>query len=699
MAKNLVIVESPAKAKTLKKFLGSSYKIEASIGHVRDLPKSELGIDIENDFEPKYITIRGKGEVLAKLRKEAKAADKVYLATDPDREGEAISWHLIHALKLNPDNTKRITFNEITKSAVTKSIKEAREIDMKLVDAQQARRELDRIVGYKIGPLLWKKVKRGLSAGRVQSVALKVICDREEEIENFQKEEYWTLDAILKKGKESFTAKFYGTENEKLDVRSKEEADKILKAVEKSDFIVKESKKGTRSRKAPAPFTTSTLQQEASKVLGFATAKTMMLAQQLYEGIDIKGEGTVGFVSYIRTDSMRISDEAFESGKNYLLETLGEKYTVSEKPVHKSRSRAQDAHEAIRPTDVSRTPEKMKELISRDLFKLYKLIWERFVASIMPAANYDTISCKIMAGDYQFRATGSKLTFDGYLAVYKRNEVADASDTENANAEISMPELVVGDKLNLISVKPEQHFTQPPPRFSEAMLVKTLEDLGIGRPSTYASIISTIIARRYVTKEAKMFYATELGNIVNNIMKEHFENIVDVEFTAKMEDELDQISEGDIQWKEVVRQFYKPFSVALEKAEDAISKIEISPEVSDVLCEKCGKNMVVKMGRYGRFLACPGYPDCKNVKALHEEAGVDCPLCGGKVLIKKSKNGRVFFGCDRSKDTECQFISWNKPTGEKCPTCGEFLVEKGTKNKKVVCSSSNCKFDKPFEEK
>jgi len=690
MPKNLVIVESPAKAKTLKKFLGPSYKIEASVGHVRDLPKSELGIDIENDFEPKYITIRGKGEVLAKLRKEVKAAERVFLATDPDREGEAISWHLMHALKLSPENAKRITFNEITKSAVTKSIKEAREIDMKLVDAQQARRELDRIVGYKIGPLLWKKVKRGLSAGRVQSVALKVICDREEEIENFQKEEYWTMDATLKKGKEKFIAKFYGTETEKLDIKSEEEAKEILKHVEKSEFIVKESKKGSRSRKAPAPFTTSTLQQEASKVLGFATAKTMMLAQQLYEGIDIKGEGTVGFVSYIRTDSMRISDDAFESGKSYLLENLGENYTVSEKPNHKSRSRAQDAHEAIRPTDVSRTPEKMKDLISKDLYKLYKLIWERFVASIMPPANYNTLSAKLSAGKYQFRANGSKLVFDGYLAIYKRNETSDAE------AEASMPELVVGDKPDLLSVKPEQHFTQPPPRFSEAILVKTLEELGIGRPSTYSAIISTIIARRYVTKEAKVFYATELGNIVNNIMKEYFENIVDVEFTAKMEDELDQISEGDIEWKEVVRQFYKPFSLSLEKAEDAISKIEISPEISDVICEKCGKNMVVKMGRYGRFLACPGYPDCKNVKALHEEAGVNCPLCEAKVLIKKSKSGRVFYGCEKSPD--CQFISWNKPTGEKCPVCNDFLVVKGTKNKKVVCNNTSCKFEKPLEE-
>ncbi len=686
MAKNLVIVESPAKAKTLKKFLGSTYKIEASVGHVRDLPKSELGINIENDFEPKYITIRGKGEVLSKLRKEVKASDNVYLATDPDREGEAISWHLMHALKLDNKNAKRISFNEITKNAVKRSIKEARDIDMNLVDAQQARRELDRIVGYKISPILWKKVKKGLSAGRVQSVALKIICDREDEIENFQKEEYWTIEAILKSGKEKLVSKLYGDDNGKLSITCKEQADSIIEAVKKEGFNVSEIKKGTRVRKPYPPFTTSTLQQEASKALGFPTSKTMMLAQQLYEGVDIEGEGTVGLVSYIRTDSVRISDEAYESVKSFVLENFGEKYATTEKPVYKSKGKAQDAHEAIRPTYTERTPENVKSSLTKDQYRLYKLIWERFVASQMTSAVYDTLSVRINAGKYQFRSVGSSLKFDGFMVIYK--ETDEAEHNENEQAETSIPALKEGEMLKLHEVNGEQHFTQPPAHYTEAMLVKTMEELGIGRPSTYAATISTIVARGYITRENKVLYKTELGEIINNIMKEHFGDIISVDFTAKMEEDLDKVSEGDLEWKEVLRQFYAPFSETLSQAEEKIGEVEIADEVTDIPCDKCGRNMVIKFGRFGKFLACPGFPECRNAKPLYEEAGVNCPLCDGKVLIKKTKKGRKYFGCENNPD--CTFISWNKPTGAKCPTCGDFLVEKGTKNTKVVCNNSKC---------
>lgn len=682
MSKKLVIVESPAKAKTLKKFLGSSYKIEASVGHVRDLPKSELGVNIDNDFEPRYITIRGKGEILSKLRKEVKNSDKVFLATDPDREGEAISWHLMHALKLDEEKASRITFNEITKKAVKKSIKEARKIDMSLVDAQQARRTLDRIVGYKISNLLWKKVKRGLSAGRVQSVALKIICDRDEEIENFTSEEYWTIELILGTGREKFVAKYYGDEKGKAELKNETDTQEVVNALESSEFKISEVKKGKRTKKPIPPFTTSTLQQEASKLLGFATSKTMMLAQQLYEGIDVKGEGTVGLVSYIRTDSMRISDEAYEDVKEFIVNEYGDSYINSEKPQYKSKGKTQDAHEAIRPTSTMRTPELLKESLSRDQYRLYKLIWERFTASQMTPAIFDTQSIKILAGNYILRASGSVLKFDGYLKVYNKNE-------ENSE-ESKMPELEEDQILQLVEIKPEQHFTQPPPHYSEAMLVKTMEELGIGRPSTYSATITNITQKRYVIKENKVFYPTQLGIIVNDIMKNNFDDIIDIDFTAKMESELDMVEEGDLAWKEILRTFYSPFEEKLKLAEETVQEVFLEDEKTDIICENCGDNMVIKFGKFGKFLACPSFPACRNTKPFFEEAGVDCPKCNEKVLIKKTKKGRMYYGC--KNNPECDFMSWSKPTGEKCPKCEEPLVEKGTKVKKVVCSNQKCNY-------
>ncbi len=679
--KNLVIVESPAKAKTLKKFLGSNYKIEASMGHVRDFPKSEMGIDFEHDFEPKYITIRGKGELLSKLRKEVKNANKVYLATDPDREGEAISWHLLYALKLDKEKALRITFNEITKNAVKKSIKEARDIDMDLVDAQQARRTLDRIVGYKMSPLLWKKVKKGLSAGRVQSVALRLICDRDEEIENFVPQEYWTIQGDVKnKNGNKFKTKFYGIKNKKTELHSKEEVQKVLDGIKGKNFTVDEVKKGTRTKNPAAPFTTSTLQQEASKILGFASNKTMRVAQQLYEGVDIKGEGTVGIVSYIRTDSVRISDEAYEDAKEYILSNFNENYMEKERKQYKVKGRSQDAHEAIRPTYANRTPDSIKESLTGEQYKLYKLIWERFIASQMSSATYTTMSIKLSAGDYSFRSSGSVLKFDGYLAVYKKNE--------EKEEEVIMPEVQEGETITPIEIKEEQHFTQPPARYTEAMLIKTLEEIGVGRPSTYAPTITTITSRGYVTKENKVFYKTELGEIVNDIVKNNFENVINVDFTAEMEKQLDEVEEGKIGWKEVIREFYPPFEKMIEVAEEKIAEVEIEDEKTDIICENCGRNMVIKYGRFGKFLACPGFPECRNTKPFYEDAGVKCPECGGKIYIKKTKKGRKYYGCENAP--ECEFMSWNKPTGEKCPECGHYLVEKGTKKVRIACSNSEC---------
>ena len=685
MANNLVIVESPAKAKTLKKFLGSSYKIEASVGHVRDLPKSDMGIDFENDYEPKYITIRGKGEVLAKLRKEVKKAKKVYLATDPDREGEAISWHLCTALKLEDKETYRITFNEITKNAVKKSIKEAREINRDLVDAQQARRALDRIVGYKIGPFLWKKVKKGLSAGRVQSVALKMICDREEEIENFVKEEYWSINADLKSGKSEFNAKV----SLKGEVKSKEEADIIVNDLNRAKFIVEEIKSGEKSRKPQPPFTTSTLQQEASKVLSFATHKTMQIAQQLYEGVLVKGEGTIGLVSYIRTDSVRISDEAFFDAKEYIVNNFGKEFSVENKNEYKSRRRSQDAHEAIRPTYTRFSPDSLKDSLSKDQYKLYKLIWERFVSSQMTDAKFETLSVKIKADDNTLRASGSILKFTGFMSVYKQ---ADEEKQENTK----IPPLKEGEELKLKAINPLQHFTQPPARFSDASLVKTLEELGIGRPSTYSSIITTLTMRNYITKENKVFYPTELGDIVNEIVSGNFQDIVDIDFTARMESDLDKIEDGEVHWKEVLRKFYPNFNEKILEAEEKVLEVSIEDEKSDVICDLCGKNMVIKFGKFGKFLACPGFPDCRNTKPFFEDAGVNCPICDGRVLIKKSKKGRKYFGCENNP--ECEFISWNKPAGKSCPKCENFLIIKGSRDKKIVCSNNECSHTEDYKD-
>ncbi|MFR0823978.1 MAG: type I DNA topoisomerase [Anaerotignum faecicola] len=690
--KYLVIVESPAKAATIGKFLGNNYKIEASMGHVRDMPKSQMGIDFEHDFEPKYITIRGKGELLGKLRKDAKAADKVYLATDPDREGEAISWHLLHALNLGEEKPiSRITFNEITKTAVKKSITEARDIDMDLVDAQQARRVLDRVVGYTISDLLWKKVKKGLSGGRVQSVALRLICDREGEIREFIPEEYWTLGAKLKDADgKGFEAKFYGKGETKTELANEAETNEVLDGLKGKDFAVTDVKTGSRQKKPVAPFTTSTMQQEASKHLNMATQKTMMIAQQLYEGVNVKGEGTVGLVSYIRTDSFRISDEAYEAAVAFIKETYGDAFVNPERIVYKSKGKTQDAHEAIRPTNVSRTPESIKDSLSKDQYRLYKLIWERFVASQMSPAVYDTLSVKLSAGDYTFRASGSRLRFSGFLEAYSKGEEED---------EKVIPKLTQGDILQAEQLLPEQHFTQPPARYTDASLIKTLEEIGVGRPSTYAPTLTTIQARHYVTKEAKNLFPTELGEMVDEIMKTYFPDIVDIDFTANMEKRLDDVEMGKEEWKQIIRDFYPDFKKSVENAVEKLEKIEIKDEETDIICEKCGRNMVIKYGRYGKFLACPGFPECQNAKPYFEEAGVNCPECGGKVLIKKTKRGRIYYGCEHNGDG-CDFMSWNKPTGEKCPECGAFLEEKGRKNPKIVCSNEKCGYmkEKPAEE-
>ena len=689
MARYLVIVESPAKVKTIKKFLGSNYVVTASNGHVRDMPKSQMGIDIENDYEPKYITIRGKGEILAKLRKEVKKADKIYLATDPDREGEAISWHLSKALKLEDKKVYRISFNEITKNAVKASLKNPREIDMDLVDAQQARRVLDRIVGYKISPLLWAKVKRGLSAGRVQSVALRIIADREEEINAFIPEEYWTLDADLKvKGERKLlTAKFYGTEKSKMTISSKEELDEIMKEVENAEYSVADIKKGERTKKAPVPFTTSTLQQEASKALNFATAKTMRIAQQLYEGVDIKGSGTVGLITYLRTDSTRISEEADATVREYIREGFGEEY-VSDGDVKKSSDKKiiQDAHEAIRPTDVTRTPAAVKEFLSRDQFRLYQLVWKRFIASRMQPARYETTSVKIAAGQYRFTVAASKIVFEGFRSVY-----TEAGETKEEN-NVLLKGLDMDSVLTKESLNSKQDFTQPPAHYTEATLVKTLEELGIGRPSTYAPTISTIIARRYVAKENKNLYLTEIGEVVNNIMKQSFPSIVDVNFTANMESLLDGVAEGKVRWKTIIENFYPDLEAAVEKAETELEQVKIEDEVTDVICEECGRNMVVKYGPHGKFLACPGFPDCRNTKPYLEKIGVPCPVCGKDVVIRKTKKGRRYYGCE--DNPECEFMSWQKPSTKKCPRCGKYMLEKGNK---LVCSDEQCGYVENIE--
>lgn len=682
MPKYLVIVESPAKAKTIHKFLGSNYEVLASNGHVRDLPKSQMGIDIEHDYEPKYITIRGKGEVLAKLRKEVKKADKIYLATDPDREGEAISWHLYEALKLQDKKCSRITFNEITKNAVKSSIKNAREINMNLVDAQQARRVLDRMVGYQISPILWAKIKRGLSAGRVQSVALRLICDREEEINAFIPEEYWSLEASLQVegSKKPLLAKFVGDQKGKIEITSKEQLDSIVKKVEKAEYKVAEINKGERKKKAPVPFITSTLQQEAAKKLNFSTQKTMRLAQQLYEGIDIKGRGTVGLITYLRTDSIRISDEAHDAALSYIEENYGKEYVGSSNKEKGKGKKIQDAHEAIRPTDMTLSPVKIKDMLSRDQFRLYQLIWNRFLASRMEDAKYETTSIKIDANGYRFHTSASKLVFDGFMAVY-------VMDNEKEEVSASLKAIDKESKLALEQLEEKQHFTQPPAHYTEALLVKTLEELGIGRPSTYAPTITTIIARRYIVKENKNLYVTELGEAVNQMMKKAFPSIVDVTFTANLESLLDMVEEGSVQWKTVVRNFYPDLEEAVENALKELEEVKIEDEITEEVCEVCGRNMVIKYGPYGKFLACPGFPECKFTKPHFEKVGVPCPLCGKEVVLKKTKKGRKYYGCENNP--ECEFMSWQKPSKKKCPNCGGYMLEKGNK---LLCADESCGF-------
>ena len=681
MAKYLIIVESPTKVKTIKKFLGSNYDVAASNGHVRDMPKSQLGFDVENNYEPKYITIRGKGDILAALRKSVKKSDKVYLATDPDREGEAISWHLSKALKLEEKDIHRITFNEITKTAVKESLKHPRAIDMDLVDAQQARRMLDRMVGYRISPLLWAKVKRGLSAGRVQSVTLRIIADREEEIAAFIPEEYWTLDAdfTIPGERKPLTARFYGTEKEKITIHSKEELDTITKKLEGAKYQVAEVKKGERTKKAPVPFTTSTLQQEASKVLNFSTQKTMRVAQQLYEGVDVKGSGTVGIITYLRTDSTRISDEADASARAYVEENYGKEYVSAAVQEKKSGKKIQDAHEAIRPTDITRTPFALKESLTRDQFRLYQLIWKRFAASRMANAQYTTTSVKIDAAGYRFHVSASKKKFDGFMAVYVQDE------EEKGEGNLLVKEISSETQLNFKSFEEKQHFTQPPAHYTEAALVKTLEELGIGRPSTYAPTITTIINRRYVAKENKNLYMTELGEVVNNIMVQAFPSIVDVNFTANMESLLDKVEEGVVNWKTVVSNFYPDLDEAVLNAEKELAKVKIEDEVTDIVCEECGRNMVIKYGPHGRFLACPGFPECRNTKPYLEKIGVACPKCGKDIVLRKTKKGRKYYGCENNPD--CDFMSWQKPSKEKCPKCGGIMVEKGNK---LLCINEAC---------
>ena len=684
MAKYLVIVESPAKVKTIKKFLGSNYEVAASNGHVRDFPKSSLGIDVEHEYEPKYITIRGKGEVLANLRKLVKKADKVYLATDPDREGEAISWHLYYALKLQDKKTYRITFNEITKTAVKESLHHAREIDMNLVNAQQARRCLDRMIGYRISPLLWTKIKRGLSAGRVQSVALRIICDREKEIDAFIPEEYWTINASfdIEGEKKPLIAKYYGKGSKKAVISCKEEADAIAASVKGLPSKVTEVKKGERTKKAPLPFTTSTLQQEASKVLNFSPQKTMRLAQQLYEGVEVKGEGTVGLITYLRTDSTRISEEAEKMAKEYISQNFGEEY-VGEGTEKKAGQKIQDAHEAIRPTDINRIPTVMKEQLPRDLFRLYQLIWKRFTASRMQAARYETMSVKINVKEHVFTVASSRLVFEGFTGVYtQEDDEKEENNLLTGNIEKDMA-------CTIRDVEEKQHFTQPPAHYTEASLVRELEELGIGRPSTYAPTITTIMARHYVVKENKNLFVTELGEVVNNMMQEAFPAIVDVNFTANLETLLDGVEEGKINWKTVVANFYPDLDEAVKNAEQELSKVQIADEESDEVCEHCGRRMVIKYGPHGKFLACPGFPECRNTKPYFEKIGVACPKCGKDIVIKKTKKGRKYYGC--IGNPECDFMVWQKPSSEKCPKCGSMMLTKGNK---LVCMNEECGYIK-----
>ncbi|AUO15606.1 type I DNA topoisomerase [Clostridium taeniosporum] len=691
MGQKLVIVESPAKAKTIGKYLGKNYVVEASMGHIRDLPKSKLGVDIENNYTPKYITIRGKGELLDKLKKAAKKSDKIYLATDPDREGEAISWHLANILKIPETEKCRIVFNEITKSAVKGAIKQARSIDLDLVDAQQARRILDRLVGYEISPILWKNVKWGLSAGRVQSAALKLICDREEEIKAFVPKEYWSVDCILKKSRNKFPIRFSTYKNKKIEINTEEEANKIKEELENGTFVINKIKKGNKVKNPLPPFTTSTLQQDASKKLNFMTKRTMSIAQALYEGVEIKGYGTVGLITYMRTDSMRISEEAQENAKVFIENTYGKEYLPNEPRVYKGKKNIQDAHEAIRPTYVEITPEVAKDNLTSEQYKLYSLIWNRFVASQMSSCVLNTNSIDILNGEYKFKASGSTVNFDGFMKIYKYLNEADEKS-------VTLPALEEGEELKVVSIEGKQHFTQPQPRYTEASFVKLLEEKGIGRPSTYVPTISTLVSRSYVVREKKNLIPTELGFIVNNIVSEYFKQIVDVDFTADMEKKLDAVEEGNENWTKIVEEFFTPLKEAIEKAEKEISKVVIEDKVSDVKCDKCGRMMVIKRGRYGEFLACPGYPECKNAKPIVEELDVPCPECGKPIVIKKSKRGKKFFGC--SGYPECTFVSWYEPVKEKCPKCNSYMVLRYSKSKGkyIKCSNGECDYTKELKD-
>jgi DNA topoisomerase-1 len=683
----LVIVESPAKAKTIGKFLGRGYKVVASNGHIRDLPKSQIGVDVENGFEPHYITLRGRGEVLETIRKEAKNASKIYLATDPDREGEAISWHLASILKMNEQDKCRIVFNEITPAAVKNAIKQPRSIDLQLVDAQQGRRILDRLVGYKISPILWAKVRKGLSAGRVQSVATRIICDRENEIREFEPVEYWNITANLLEGnsRKMFEAKFQGKGGKKIEVNSQEQAEKIVAELQGAEYVALDVKKGEKARRPAPPFTTSNLQQEASRKLNFTTKRTMRVAQDLYEGVDIGKGNTIGLVTYIRTDSVRTAQEAIEQVREAILQRYGETYLPEKPNYFKGRKNAQDAHEAIRPTHMELTPESIKAAVSADQYKLYKLIYERFVASQMADARYETMTVSIDAAGYDFKATGSRVLFEGYIKVY-----SEGRDDGKGEKQTMLPAMEKGEKFECKELKKEQFFTQPPQRYTEASLVKTLEELGIGRPSTYAPTITTIIERGYVRREKKALFPTELGEIVTKLMKENFQDIVDIKFTANMEEQLDEVEEGKCDYKKLLTEFYGPFKKSLDAAEQSIEKVSIADEVSDVQCEKCGAMMVYKMGRFGKFLACPNFPECRNTKAIVEYIAAPCPKCGARLIKRKArKGGRIFFGCE--KYPECDFTSWDEPAEQKCPRCGAYMTYKGYKNgRELRCSNKDC---------
>ncbi|HEY8488889.1 MAG TPA: type I DNA topoisomerase [Thermaerobacter sp.] len=694
MPKTLIIVESPAKAKTIKKFVGRDYTVEASMGHVRDLPKSQLGVDIDDHFTPHYITIRGKGKLIERLRQQARQVDRVLLATDPDREGEAISWHLCQLLGIDEDSPCRIVFHEITRDAVRRALREPRPIDDNLVDAQQARRVLDRLVGYKLSPLLWRKVRRGLSAGRVQSVAVRLIVDREEEIEAFTPQEYWTLEADLERmaSGEAFTARYYGDAEGKKELPDREAVDRLLADLEGRPFVVLGVERKERRRNPAPPFTTSTLQQEASRKLGFTVRRTMRIAQELYEGIELRGEGAVGLVTYIRTDSTRIADQALDEAAAYIARRFGPEFSNPRKQAGRRAAQAQDAHEAIRPTFVTREPDAIKDDLTADQYKLYRLIWERFVASQMAPAILDTVTVDIGAGPHRFRATGSTIKFAGFMQLYVEGR-DEGTDGDGEEGEGTLPDLAEGDALALKALRPEQHFTQPPPRYTEAMLVRALEEKGIGRPSTYAPIIETIQERGYVVKEDRRFRPTELGRVVTALLKEHFPDIVDVEFTARMEADLDRIEEGEREWEDVIREFYGPFSATLERAEKAIQRVALPVEETDEICEKCGRRMVIKHGRYGRFLACPGFPECRNTKPLVEKTGARCPRCGGEMVQRRSRKGRVFYGC--SNYPECDFTTWDRPTAETCPECGTFLVEKRSRQgTRLVCANPQCTYQR-----